>query len=145
MKSIVLVVDDCPDIIESMKVILHDYYIVFTANTALKAIAIAKTVHIDAILLDLNLPDSCGFSTIELMQKECPQIPIVAFSGYLSECDSVVGNNLEAVPKGSPVEKVLLALIKTIMKNKVSLQFAPAKKAVAEAKELVNEMKSSGA
>ncbi len=35
----------------------------------------------DAILLDLSLPDCCGFETFERMQREAPRIPILVLSG----------------------------------------------------------------
>ena len=50
----------------------------------------------DVVLLDLNLPDAMGLSTIEQIHAESPDVPIVVLTG---NDDDEVG--IEAVQKGS--------------------------------------------
>ena len=39
----------------------------------------------DAILLDLNLPDSAGLQSVERVRAHAPRIPIVVFTGLADE------------------------------------------------------------
>ena len=38
--------------------------------------------HVDAVLLDLSLPDSFGLDTLKRMRAAAPDVPIVVVSGY---------------------------------------------------------------
>lgn len=41
--------------------------------------------HVDAVLLDLSLPDSSGIETVRQVRKGCPSIPIVVLTGVNDE------------------------------------------------------------
>lgn len=45
--------------------------------------------HVDAILLDLNLPDSRGYDTFAAVQKAAPAIPIIMFTAMDDEAMAV--------------------------------------------------------
>ncbi|MDB5039037.1 MAG: histidine kinase,Response regulator receiver domain proteinhistidine kinase [Bacteriovoracaceae bacterium] len=46
------------------------------------AIDFLKTHSVDAIVLDLSLPDSSGFVSIELINQTVPHIPVIVFTGW---------------------------------------------------------------
>jgi signal transduction histidine kinase len=39
----------------------------------------------DAVLLDLNLPDSCGMETFECLRTAVPEIPLIVYTGILDD------------------------------------------------------------
>ncbi|MGE5816875.1 MAG: ATP-binding protein [Deltaproteobacteria bacterium] len=51
---------------------------------------------VDAVLLDLSLPDSCGLDTIERVLNKAPGVPIVVLTGFNDEEAAV-----EAVERGA--------------------------------------------
>jgi two-component system cell cycle response regulator len=44
-----------------------------------------KADAIDAVVLDLSLPDSAGLDTVERVHTECPQVPLVVLTGREDE------------------------------------------------------------
>ena len=51
---------------------------------------------VDAVLLDLNLPDSLGIETLTRVDTEFPEIPIIVLTGLEDEATAV-----EAVKQGA--------------------------------------------
>ncbi len=51
---------------------------------------------VDAVLLDLGLPDSQGLSTFENIHSAAPQVPIVILTGFKDDAQGV-----EAVRRGA--------------------------------------------
>jgi DNA-binding NarL/FixJ family response regulator len=71
--------------------------------------AVARTKQIDAILLDLKMPDAKGFSTLVRLRGEFPDIPVVIVSA--TEDSNAVDRALMLgasgyIVKSSPVEAV---------------------------------------
>jgi diguanylate cyclase (GGDEF)-like protein/PAS domain S-box-containing protein len=67
-----------------------------TAGTLAEGIARLKLGPIDAVLLDLNLPDSAGLTTFLRVQPKAPQIPVVIITDL---ADDDLGRN--AVDRGA--------------------------------------------
>ena len=51
-----------------------------TSSTLADGLARLKQGRIDAVLLDLNLPDSLGLTTFLRVQPKAPQIPVVVIT-----------------------------------------------------------------
>jgi len=51
---------------------------------------------VDIVLLDLNLPDSCGIETFEKLHAEFPSVPVIILSGHETEMIATI-----AVKKGA--------------------------------------------
>ncbi len=66
------------------------------ATTLSKAIESLSQTEYDAILLDLNLPDSRGDSTLDQIVKRFPELTIIVITG---EADEAMG--LQAISKGA--------------------------------------------
>src|SRR6478672_10468767 len=75
----ILIVDDDEDLRESLKdqLALHDEFEVFTAGTASKGIEVAKSEHLDLVMLDVGLPDMDGREACKLLRKNGFKSPIV--------------------------------------------------------------------
>lgn len=80
-----LVVEDFheyAELVESFLRCSEDMVFAFYHADALKkGMEILETEPIDIVLLDLNLPDSCGLQTFRTLQKRFPHVPIVINSG----------------------------------------------------------------
>jgi len=55
------------------------------------AMALARQMSLDVVLLDLNLPDSVGLATVERMHTSAPHLPIVVIT---AEHDPLLGVDL---------------------------------------------------
>jgi DNA-binding NtrC family response regulator len=77
-----LVVDDDPDLLQSLRVLLeaYDYQVVMAANAAAAIAAVAEQ-HLDLVLTDIYMPDADGFELINALRERNVAVPIVAMSG----------------------------------------------------------------
>ncbi|MEM7292625.1 MAG: response regulator transcription factor [Pseudomonadota bacterium] len=76
-----------------------------------------RTVHVhgdaDLILLDLLMPGSVGFSALNYLGLECPQIPVVVISG--NDDESIAARALKFgamafAPKSAPLDDIVAAI-----------------------------------
>ena len=78
----VLVVDDDPDLLQSLRVLLEAYdYGVIMAQNAADAIAAVSTQQPDLVLTDIYMPDADGFELINALRQHSLSVPVVAMSG----------------------------------------------------------------
>ena len=89
-KSIrVLVVEDNPGdvfLVEEMLRSVSEHRIeLFSANRVSRVGVLLREVSVDAILLDLGLPDSNGLETLRSIHEVCGEIPIVVLSSQEDE------------------------------------------------------------
>src|SRR5215510_13271177 len=89
----ILIVDDDEDLRESLKdqLALHDEFEVFTAGTAAKGIEVAKSEHLDLVMLDVGLPDMDGREACKMLRKNGFKSPIVMLTGNASDADMILG------------------------------------------------------
>jgi CheY-like chemotaxis protein len=77
-KKTILLVDDDPSVREMVgRVLLGEGYRVLFATNGLEALAIAATVEIDLVLLDLNMPGQGGWDTFERLTSGNPLIAVI--------------------------------------------------------------------
>jgi CheY-like chemotaxis protein len=82
MGKIVLVVDDEPDLRESIRLVLESYgYSVREANHARDAERMIRSEPPDVILTDIYMPFGDGFELLTALRESGTEIPIVAMSG----------------------------------------------------------------
>jgi CheY-like chemotaxis protein len=78
----VLVVDDDPDLLQSLRVLLESYdYRVTMAGNAAAAIAAVTDQPPDVVLTDIYMPDADGFELINALRQRAAAVPIIAMSG----------------------------------------------------------------
>ncbi|MEO6033636.1 MAG: response regulator transcription factor [Verrucomicrobiota bacterium] len=135
MKPTILVVDDEPDALELIEFNLKNAGLrVKTASDGAEALAKARTIAPDLIVLDIMLPEMNGFEICKLLRREASTatIPIIMLTAKASEIDRVLGLELGAddyVTKPfSPRELVLrvknlLARRQSTSEIKAHLQF----------------------
>lgn len=82
-KRVVLIIDDNPDLLDIVDAILSDSgFIVAKSASGDNGIDIAKTLHPDLILLDINMPKLSGFDVLTQLKEieETKKIPVAMFS-----------------------------------------------------------------
>lgn len=80
MKAHVLVVDDDPDILEALSLVLEDRYDVATARHGKEALARLEARVPDVILLDLMMPVMNGPEFLSCMRQRRWNVPVVVAS-----------------------------------------------------------------
>lgn len=102
--SILLIEDTLGDAIlfeETLDLISCQFGIEFDLKVA-RTLADAKTaaqeddVSLDAIFLDLGLPDAVEYTGLEVMKKEAPETPIIVLTGYQD-----ISRSIEYIEKGA--------------------------------------------
>jgi CheY-like chemotaxis protein len=75
-----LIVDDDPDVLESVALILEDGYAVSIARNGVDALRRIETEHFDAILLDLGMPLKDGGEVLREMAARGLEVPVILVS-----------------------------------------------------------------
>lgn len=117
MKKKILVLDDDPQIRESLRKVLRaEGYEVALAANGWQGIETFEAERIDLMLLDLNLPDQSGWDVFGLLTALNPFVPIIIITGrneqYELAADAGVGALIEKplnVPRLLETVKTLLA------------------------------------
>jgi CheY-like chemotaxis protein len=101
----VLIIDDDPDIRETVKLILREHSTV-TASDGEEGLALCHQSLPDLIILDIVMPRKEGIETIIDIRRHWPHLPIIAMSGggrgfhqdYLSDAVALGANKMLAKP-----------------------------------------------
>lgn len=87
----VLMVDDDPSVLQTNRRYFETKgYEVICADNAASAIQVARSVQLDCIVLDVDLPDRNGFEICDSI-RENSLVPIVFLSGYTQQQSRVRG------------------------------------------------------
>jgi signal transduction histidine kinase len=95
-KSHILVVDDEMGPRESLKMILHPYYNVHTADRGGQAVEMLKQVPVDLVTVDLKMPGFSGINVLEKVKQYDPDIEAIIITGYGSLDTAIEGLRLGA-------------------------------------------------
>lgn len=124
VKERILVVDDEEDIIELLQYVLaKNGYLVTTVTTGEDAVATARTLLPDILLLDLMLPGVDGLTVCKILKSDqrTGHIPIIMLTAKGEEVDIVTGLELGAddyiTKPFSP--RVLMARIRAVLRKGV--------------------------
>ena len=88
-----LVVDDEPNVLYSLEAALaNDEFEIATAQTGQEALAVAREKPLDAIIVDVRLPDMSGLDLIDRFRQIAANVPIVVMTAY-----AATGTAIEAM------------------------------------------------
>jgi DNA-binding NarL/FixJ family response regulator len=59
--------------------------VVATAANGAEAVEMCRDLHPDAVVMDLLMPVMSGFQAIEALQRELPEVALVAYTGVAGE------------------------------------------------------------
>ena len=132
----VLVVEDNPAQVKLLCENLRTsgYGLSFTiasASSLDETLEFLRKNEIDALLLDLSLPDSCGIETVERVRANFPHTPIVVLTGNEDEAVSLMAVKMGAqdyLIKGQVDQKALIrSILYAIERKKAELEIRKAR------------------
>jgi DNA-binding NtrC family response regulator len=149
MKNKLLIIDDEPKILRSLKFLLEDYFEVYTSDNSTEALNIFKEEGIYLVLLDLRLKEDNGLNLMEkLLEFETNAIIIIMTA------HSTIENSINAIKSGAyyfitkPIDNGQLLLLlntaneKLIMLHKINHLEVHVKKDIigesSHVKEIIN-------
>jgi DNA-binding NarL/FixJ family response regulator len=92
-----LLVDDEPEILESLRRALRDDgYELLTTTSPVEAMAILAKRHVDVIVSDLRMPDVSGLELVTHVRKNHPEVVRVLLTGF-----ATLDSALEAINEGA--------------------------------------------
>ncbi len=97
-KKRVLVADDDPSILYSVKRVLGDSYIIIEANNGREAVNLAQSHKSDIILMDMMMPEKDGLTACsEIKANEATKaIPVVMLTGTSYELNKKLAESMGA-------------------------------------------------
>ena len=122
-KARVLIVDDDPDVVESIKYNLElENFECIDAYNGEEALVKARVENPDLILLDIMLPRINGYEVCRLLKyyEECEHIPIIMLTSRTQETDKSMGKNIgadEYVCKPFIMDELVKMIRKHVKKN----------------------------
>jgi two-component system nitrate/nitrite response regulator NarL len=84
----VVIVDDEPDVMLLLRIQLDgrpDIDVVATANDGEEGVQVCRSHRPDAVVMDLLMPRMNGFEAIDVLQRDMPDIGVVAYSAVAAE------------------------------------------------------------
>jgi DNA-binding NtrC family response regulator len=117
MKKRILVVDDEPAIVTSLKMTLEPTHEVLCASTAQEAIDRFREELPNLVLLDLILPGADGLKVLELMRSEDPSVPVImltAIKTVKTAVDAMKIGAADYLTKPFDIEELRLVVIKVL-------------------------------
>jgi len=123
IKGRILVVDDEPDIRESLELLLtHEGYAVEAAQNAAEGMHRMESTSYDLVLLDLMLPDRSGLDVLRDVRERDQETPIFMLTAYGSVEAAVSALKLGAndfIPKVGDSEKLLIEIEREIARKRL--------------------------
>jgi PAS domain S-box-containing protein len=123
LRHSVLVVDDDPQVVELMSSHLKHSYRVSVAHSGAEGIALARSEHFDAILLDLLVPEISCFEVVAVLKNDPATAPIpviILTSKVLTEEDRRrLNSNVERILEKSVFRpEALISEVRRIIERK---------------------------
>ncbi|MFZ2088870.1 MAG: response regulator [Desulfobaccales bacterium] len=84
MTATIVIVDDEPDLLDLLKLILTEKtdHQVMTTNDPYQAIDWCKTYHADLLISDLRMPQLEGIELLKIVKKIDQNLPIILITAY---------------------------------------------------------------
>ena len=108
-KKRILLVDDEADFLEVIKNRLEvNGYLVLTASNGKEALELLKKEKVDAVLLDILMPQMNGIETLKKIREDNKQLPVFMLTAYSDKINFGLANDLGAsgyIVKTSDLQK----------------------------------------
>jgi signal transduction histidine kinase/CheY-like chemotaxis protein/CHASE3 domain sensor protein len=122
VKPLVLVVEDNPDNMTTVKAILAGNYTVIEASDGIEAVEMARKHKPDLILMDIDLPKMNGIAAFKIIRQDAAlqHIPVIALtaSAMVADRETILAEGIDAyIPK--PIdEKIFFKTINSVLYGK---------------------------
>ena len=134
--DLILVVDDEPSTCETLSDILElQGYAVLGARTGKAAKAILRSERVDAVLLDLCLPDCSGTEILRFIKDTFPEIEVLIVSGHATLESTIEAMRYGAfgyVQKPVTVDEVLVSLKRALERQRMGRELRQANQDIQE-------------
>lgn len=131
VKGKVLIIDDEPEIRESLETLLElENYAVVTAPDGKTGLNLLSGRSVDLVLLDLMLPDLSGIDVLERIREQDRETPVVVLTAYGSVENAVAAIKCGAndfLTKPWNNDKLLLEIDQTITRSRLERENAQLK------------------
>lgn len=117
----VLVVDDEIAPRESLRMILHPLYQVFTAADGKEALACLQSQEIDLVTLDMKMPEVSGIEVLKEIRKIKADVDVIIISGYMNQENTQEAKSIgaaEVINKPFNVTDIIASVGKFVEKRK---------------------------
>lgn len=119
-KKTILIVDDEPLLLHSLRLCLKNEFHVFIATSGTEALKIIKRLHIDCLITDMKMPGMDGLELLEKVRNSGFNMHVIVSSGYINEVEESKFNKLKInhflQKPYSPI--TLIELLKSYSNNK---------------------------
>jgi DNA-binding NtrC family response regulator len=124
MAEKILIVDDEPDMLKLLSMILREKtsYEITTTNNPMEAIELAKQGGFDLVISDLKMPGLDGMEIIDAVKKideDIPVIIITAFASVESASEAIQKGGFDFITKPFRKEQILFTIDKAFKWLKV--------------------------
>lgn len=129
-----LIVDDDPHLLDSLRVVFSGLYEVSTAPCAEDAAVLLELRKIDAMLLDVILPGLNGVEFLKVVREKYPHLPVVMISGASSIKPVLKALELGAsdfIRKPYDIDELRLVVARALHLNDLKHQVAGLKRELA--------------
>jgi two-component system cell cycle response regulator len=90
---------------------------VFPAATGAEALALARQVPVDVVILDILMPEMSGLEVLERLQAQDPELPVIMLTAHATSQNAIAALKLGAfdfILKGLEAELVVMAVHRAI-------------------------------
>lgn len=98
MSATIVIVDDEPDLLELLKLILTEKtsHQVLTTTNPQEAIEWCREYHADLLISDLRMPEMEGIELLKIVKQIDPYLPLIIITAY-----GTIGSAVEAMRHGA--------------------------------------------
>ena len=124
MAEKILIVDDEPDMLKLLSMILREKtpYEIITTNNPIEARELAKQGGFDLVISDLKMPGLDGMEIIDAVKKVDEDIPVIiitAFASVESASEAIQKGGFDFITKPFRKEQILFTIDKALKLLKV--------------------------
>ncbi|GIK82747.1 MAG: DNA-binding response regulator [Alphaproteobacteria bacterium] len=89
----ILIVEDDTDLREALveQLSLYEEFQISSETSATRGVQVARTSHVDLLLMDVGLPDMDGREAVKLLRKGGFKAPIIMLTGHDTDSDTILG------------------------------------------------------
>lgn len=136
-RATILLVDDDPDVLNAMRIVLSDHYILRAARSGADALRLIDN-EVSAAVLDVKMANMDGFETCEAIRRQREHLPIIFHSAYQDRRDLyAVLNQLHPfafLTKGEPASVILKTVADAVASQRYRQELSTVRNELAELK-----------
>lgn len=119
MAEKILIVDDEPDMLKLLSMILREKtpYEITVTNNPIEAVELAKNENFDVVITDLKMPGLDGLQLLEEVKKRDEDVPVIIITAYgtiESATEAIEKGGFDFITKPFKKEQILFTIEKAI-------------------------------